>query len=385
MTVIGRLTHRPGRGARTALSAAATASATAAAVAFAAVASGAVASGAVTTATGPAAGAGAAHGDASGGLAECDGVQDRLERLEGRLTPNACAFLRRQIAFGEAPTGTPPAPGDLDHPRVRLYQAIFDPEATLWEAGGAPQRGLPAIGTSITRSLGLVPDFRYRGTEVVADGAVVMFGQWNEATVKGRPVAFPQIARNVLADDGRTVQARRYYDRHALFAPVAPELRPLFDGIADPAGVPAPPADRRGPEPFRAAEIGARLAAWNGEDVAALAGRAGGARLGGPGLAAPLATAEGKGSYLRRLFEQADLRFESGQVAFGRSMAYVEWHGTAVPAWSRDPVTGKGTEVSFGIVERFGPGGTWELFFDTLPLIADEGGIAALYGRLARP
>ncbi|MFF2353333.1 hypothetical protein ACFVVL_26520 [Kitasatospora sp. NPDC058115] len=111
----------------------------------------------------------------------------------------------------------------------------------------------------------------------------------------------------------------------------------------------------------------------------------GGARLGGPGLAAPLATAEGKGSYLRRLFEQADLRFESGQVAFGRSMTYVEWHGTAVPAWSRDPVTGKGTEVSFGIVERFGPGGTWELFFDTLPLIADEGGIAALYGRLARP
>ncbi|MFE6870081.1 hypothetical protein ACFVFS_26430 [Kitasatospora sp. NPDC057692] len=339
------------------------------------------------------------RGDTGGVLAECADVRGRLERLEGRLTPNACAFLRRQIAFGETPTGTPPVPGDLTHPRVRAYQAIFDAEATLWEAGGAPQRGLPAIGTSITRTLGLAPDFRYRGTEVVADGAVVMFGQWNEATVKGHPIAFPQIARNVLSDDGRTMQARRYYDRHELFKPVAPELRPLFAGIADPAGAVRPsaaqssatrssatgPSAGRAPEPFRAGEITARLAAWNGGDVAALVGRTGGARLAAPGLAAPLATAEGKGDYLRRLFAQADLRFEAGQAAFGRTMAYVEWYGTAVPEWSKDPVTGKGTEVPFGIVERVGPGGAWELFFDTLPLIVDAGGIGALYGRLARP
>ncbi|MFF7453244.1 hypothetical protein [Kitasatospora sp. NPDC008115] len=359
MTMVRRLTRR------TALLATGTAAA--------------VALGAVTAATGATAGPTAGAGEV---LAECAGVQGKLERLEGRLTPNGCAFLKRQIAFGETPTGTPPVPGDLSHPRVRVYQDIFDDEATLWEAGTAPQRGLTAIGTSITRSLGLVPDFRYRGTEVVADGAVVMFGQWNEGTVKGHPIAYPQIARNVLSDDGRTMQARRYYDRHELFKPVAPELSPLFAGIADPAGAGAP-ADRRAPERFRAGEITARLAAWNGEDVAALVGRTGGARLGGPGLAAPLATAEGKADYLRRLFEQADVRFKSGQVAFGRTMTYVEWYGTAVPAWSKDPVTGKGTEVSFGIVERFGPGGAWELFFDTLPLIATESEIAALYRRIA--
>ncbi|MFB7469814.1 hypothetical protein [Kitasatospora sp. NPDC056184] len=370
MTLVRQLARRPERGARTALFAAATA----AAVAF----------GAVTTATGAPAGAGGGRGGAAGAPAECADVRGKPERLEGRLTPNACAFLRRQIAFGETPTGTPPAPGDLTHPRVRVYQAIFDGEATLWEAGGAPQRGQTAIGTAITRTLGLVPDFRYRGTEVVADGAVVMFGQWNEATVKGHPIAFPQIARNVLSDDGRTMQARRYYDRHELFKPVAPELRPLFAGTADPAGA-VPASAGRAPEPFRAGEITARLAAWNGGDVAALVGRTGGARLAGPGLAAPLATAEGKSAYFRRLFEQADVRFESGQVAFGRTMAYVEWYGTAVPEWSKDPVTGKGAEVPFGIVERVGPGGDWELFFDTLPLIMDAGGIGALYGRLAQP
>ncbi|MER6360595.1 hypothetical protein [Kitasatospora sp. NPDC001527] len=374
MTKLRQFARRPERGVRTTLFAAATA----AAVAF----------GAVTTATGATteAGAGAdgGRGDGAGVIAECADVQDRLERLEGRLTPNACAFLGRQLAFGETPTGTPPVPGDLTHPRVRAYQAIFDDEATLWEAGGAPQRGLTTIGTSITRTLGLVPDFRYRGTEVVADGAVVMFGQWNEATVKGHPIAFPQIARNVLSDDGRTMQARRYYDRHELFEPVAPELRPLFAGIADPATA-AVPAGRPAPEPFRAGEITARLAAWNGEDAAALVGRTGGARLSGPGLAEPLATAEGKAGYLRRLFAQADVRFEVGQVAFGRTMTYVEWHGTAVPEWSKDPVTGKGTEVSFGIVERFGPRGEWELFFDTLPLIADADRIGGLYQRLAQP
>ncbi|GAA1392468.1 hypothetical protein GCM10009639_24080 [Kitasatospora putterlickiae] len=368
MTLVRQPARRPERGARTALFAAATAAA--------------VALGAVTTATGATAGTTAGAG---GELAECADVQGRLERLEGRLTPNACAFLQRQLAFGETSTGTPPAPGDLTHPRVRVYQEIFDDEATLWEAGGAPQRGLTAIGTSITRSLGLVPDFRYRGTEVVADGAVVMFGQWNEATVKGHPIAFPQIARNVLSDDGRTMQARRYYDRHELFKPVAPELRPLFAGVADPADAAAAPADRRAPERFRAGEITARLAAWNGEDVAALVARTGAARLGGPGLAAPLATTGGKADYLRRLFEQTDVRFKPGQVAFGRTMTYVEWHGTAVPEWTKDPATGQGTEVPFGIVERIGPGGQWELFFDTLPLIATEPEIGDLYRRLAQP
>ncbi|MGW4898114.1 hypothetical protein ACWEQL_38585 [Kitasatospora sp. NPDC004240] len=365
MTAVQHATRRPAARTGAALFAAATATA----VVFGTV-----------TAT---ASAGPGEAAAVGRAAECAEVEGKLERLEGRLTPNACAFIRRQIAFGEIPTGTPPAPGDLTHPRVRAYLDIFDESATLWEAGTAPQHGTATIGTSITGSLRLVPDFRYRGTEVVADGAVMMFGQWNEATVKGHRIAYPQIARNVLGDDGRTIQARRYYDRHELVKPVAPELRPLFDGVTDPAGA-ATGTGGHGPERFRADEITARLAAWNGEDVAALAGRMGNARLAGPGLAAPLTTAEGRSAYLKRLFERADFRFASGQIAFGRTMTYVEWHGTAVVKTVKDGVETV-RDVPFGIIERFGPDSEWELFFDTLPLIADQSRIGEYFQRLTQP
>ncbi|MEU9763421.1 hypothetical protein [Streptomyces sp. NPDC047985] len=307
----------------------------------------------------------------SGGV-ECAEARDKLDRLEGRLTPNGCAFLKRQIAFGETPTGTPPSPGDFGHPRISAYLDIFDPEATLWEAGGPPQRGHTSIGTSIIGSLRLVPDLRYRGTDVVADGAVMMFGQWNEVTVKGHKVAYPQIARNLLSDDGKTIQARRYYDRCTVYRPAAPELRNLFEGVVD---------EGRGagtaPERFRADEITDRLAAWNGEDIAALTGRMGNARLTGPGLSAPLATPAGKSAYLKRLFDHADVRLKAGQVAFGRTTTYVEWHGTVSSV--------KGEKVPFGIIERFGAGGEWELYFDTLPLIADKDEIDALFQRLSKP
>ncbi|MFD0349844.1 hypothetical protein ACFQ0M_35090 [Kitasatospora aburaviensis] len=174
---------------------------------------------------------------------ECAEVRAKVDRVEGRITPNACAFMKRQLAFGEVPTGTPPAPGDLSHPRVQAYLDIFDDEATLWEAGSAPQRGRTAIGTSITGSLRLAPDFRYRGTEIVAEGASMMFGQWNEVTLKGHKVAYPQVARNVLGDYGKTIQARRYYDRYELFRYAAPELRSPFADIADAA--PAQPQNSR--------------------------------------------------------------------------------------------------------------------------------------------
>ncbi|MFF5445814.1 nuclear transport factor 2 family protein [Streptomyces sp. NPDC012888] len=306
-------------------------------------------------------GAGTATATAEGG--ECPQVRPKVELLEGRITPNACAFMRRQIAFGEAPA--------LD-----TYLDIFDADASLWEAGSPAQRGHAAIGASITRSLALVPDLRYRGTEVVTDGTAMFFGQHNEVTIKGRKVAYPQIARNVLGDDGKTIQARRYYDRYELFEPLAPELRPrpLFDGVADSGRPYAGPAAGR----FRARDVPSRLAAWNDGDVAALLGRAAGrARLTGPGLDAPLTTRAGQSAYLERFFAKADVRFAPGQAVFGRTTAYVEWHGTAtVLRTAEDP---DGTDVPFGIVERFGPDGEWELSFDTLPLIATPAEITALF------
>ncbi|WP_406381307.1 hypothetical protein [Streptomyces sp. NBC_01618] len=314
----------------------------------------------------------------------CAEVRDKVGTLEGRITPNACAFMKRQITFGETTTGTPPQPGEVGHPRVAAYLDIFDPEATLWEAGGAPQRGHAVIGNSIVGSLRLVPDLRYRGTEVVADGAVVMFGQWNEVTIKGHKVGYPQIARNVLSDDGKTIQARRYYDRYTVYRSAAPELRNLFEGVvdtgpdADMGPHVAPAVADRGPasRPFGAGDITARLAAWNTEDIDALVGEAGHGRLTAPGLAAPLKTADGKAAYLRRLFDHADVRLKPGQVAFGRTHTFVEWHGT---------VTSPKGAVPFGIVERFGPAGEWELSFDTLPLIADQAEIDAMFQRLAQP
>ncbi|MFJ5552377.1 hypothetical protein [Streptomyces sp. NPDC093225] len=315
-------------------------------------------------------------GGAGAGAGDCPEVRGKVERLEGRITPNACAFMQRQIAFGELPTGALPVPGDLGHPRVKAYLDIFDPEASLWEAGAAAQRGEAVIGTSIARSLRIAPDLAYRGTQVVTEGSTMMFGQWNEVTLKGRKVAYPQVARNVLGDDGRTLQARRYYDRHALFADTVPGAPAgLFAGIADPA--PGGQEDRRSAERVRAAEIPARLAMWNGEDAEGLSARVRGARLAGPGLASPLVTEAGKRAYLERFFATADVRLRAGQAAFGRTTTYLEWHGTAT-------TKGFGT-VPFGIVERFGPDGEWELYFDTLPLIASGSGIGSLFAELATP
>ncbi|MFB7172136.1 hypothetical protein ACFCYM_15070 [Streptomyces sp. NPDC056254] len=297
---------------------------------------------------------------------ECAGVRAKLDRLEGRITPNACAFMKRQIAFGEAPS-------------IQTYLDIFDPEASLWEAGGPALRGHADIGTSISRSLRLVPDLRYRGTNVVTEGSVMMFGQQNTVTLKGRKVSYPQIARNVLGDDGKTIQARRYYDRYELFEVLPDSERPraLFAGIADPAGSAGHgTAAGRAPDRFRPKDIAARLAAWNSGDAAALAARTGQAGLHGPGLDRPLTTKEGKTAYFKRLFERVDVEFKAGQAAYGRTTTYVEWHGTM-------KVGPEGPQVPFGIVERVGPKGEWELYFDTLPAIASQSEIDALFQALA--
>ncbi|MFD8008866.1 nuclear transport factor 2 family protein [Streptomyces sp. NPDC058955] len=314
---------------------------------------------------------------------DCPEARAEVERLEGRLTPNTCAFLRRQITFGEMPTGTPPAADGAGHPRVAAYLDIFDPDASLWEAGGPAQRGPAVIGASIANSLRLVPSLRYEGTDVVADGSTVVFGQRNEVTLKGRTVVYPQIARNVLGDDGRTIQARRYYDRAVLFQDTLPDTAPtpLFDGVTDSesdSGAPDPDAAPAAPR-LRTGEIPARLAAWNAGDTSALLGRLPGARLAGPGLDAPLTTDAGRRAYLERLFSVADLRLRAGQVAVGATTTYVEWHGTATV----HDGTATRTGVPFGIVERFGPDGEWELYFDTLPLVADQDEIRELLRQLA--
>ncbi|MEU3578537.1 hypothetical protein AB0H24_19275 [Streptomyces globisporus] len=41
--------------------------------------------------------------------------------------------------------------------------------------------------------------------------------------------------------------------------------------------------------------------------------------------------------------------------------------------------------MPFGIVERFGPDGQWELHFDTLPVLTDPATISNLLAQLATP
>ncbi|MFJ9924178.1 hypothetical protein ACIRSF_33340 [Streptomyces rubiginosohelvolus] len=314
----------------------------------------------------------------------CPEARAGIERLEGRITPNVCAFLQRQLAFGAMPTGVPPLPGDLamEHPRVAAYLDIFDPAATLWEAGSPPKSDHRVIGAAIGGSLNMVPDLHYTGTDVVADGGVVMFGQWNTATVKGHRVAYPQIARNVLGDDGKTLQARRYYDRHVLVRDTLPDApRGLFEGITDSG---RPPAPGRGRASVTAGELPDRLAAWNTGNADALLRRMSGVRLAGPGLTEPLATQAGKRDYLQRLFDRAELELKAGQVGFGRTTTYVEWYGTVTRKQPASPA-GKVVAVPFGIMERFGPDGTWELYFDTLPVLADQESISRLFAQLTAP
>ncbi|MGW2220234.1 nuclear transport factor 2 family protein [Nonomuraea sp. NPDC001684] len=301
--------------------------------------------------------------------AGCADARAEVSSISGWVSPNACTFVKRQITFGKVTTPD----------RVGAYVDIWSKDATLWEPAKASTpllQGEEAIRRSISGTLSLIPDFRFRGTRVAVNGPAVMFEARNEATVKGHEVAYDAVYRVQLTDGGKVVQGRRYYDRHTLFRPLAPELPDLFAGVADGG---SPDQVRRpvlGPD-----ELVARAKAWNDEDAQALAARLTGAPLSAPGLnGGTLRTTQGKLAYLNRFFAQvSDVRLEPGQAVKVNGATYLEWHGTLLPKGQTDA-------ISFGIVERVddtgGVSNGWTLTFDQLPLVADEARIAELYGRL---
>ncbi|WP_101787471.1 nuclear transport factor 2 family protein [Nonomuraea indica] len=300
--------------------------------------------------------------------AGCAEARPEVTSISGWVSPNACTFIKRQIRFGKVTTPD----------RVGAYVDLWSKDATLWEPApvGTPLlQGEEAIRKAISGTLSLIPDFRYRGTRIAVNGPAVMFEAHNEATVKGHEIAYSAVYRVQLTDGGKVVQGRRYYDRHALFLPLAPELPDPFADVAD--GV--IPDQGRKPV-LDPDELVARAAAWNDEDAEALVERLTGAPLSAPGLNSPLRTTQGKLAYLKRFFDQvSDVQLQPGQAVKVNGATYLEWHGTLLPEGQTDP-------VSFGIVERVGDTGgvssDWTLTFDRLPLVADAAKITELYGRL---
>ncbi|WP_169789117.1 nuclear transport factor 2 family protein, partial [Nonomuraea candida] len=128
--------------------------------------------------------------------------------IEGSISPQARTFIDRQTRFGSMPTG------DVTQ-RAEAYAVMFAEDATLWEAASPLIHGKENIRSSITATLGLVPQLGFIPQRLAAGGDTVMYGAHNTAVIGGKTVEYPAIYRVVLDASGDVVQGRRYYDRYS--------------------------------------------------------------------------------------------------------------------------------------------------------------------------
>ncbi|WP_414941072.1 nuclear transport factor 2 family protein [Amycolatopsis sp. cmx-11-51] len=264
---------------------------------------------------------------------DCPILEQLGDRVEGTVSPGACAFIAKQTEFGAMRSDTPEA----REARVRLYGTIFATDGTLAESGSAPpMRGRAAIETNLRTLLGAFPTFRFTPVKIVVNGDAVFYEASNEAVIHGRMVRYPAVYRVVLKG-GEVTQGRRYHDRTEWFRPIERDaLRELFAGVAD-------DCPRRGPAFI------------------------------GPGLTTPVTDPVCHGAYLGRLSgAMTDVRLKADQSAAGPRTRFQEYHGT---------VRAKGRTIDYGMIVGNGPGGV-RYYFDTLPLNYDDTETAVLFGKL---
>ncbi len=283
----------------------------------------------------------AESGTAMAGTSAGCGVLDQLgDRVEGAVSPSACAFITRQTEFGAMRSDTP----EEREARVRSYGQIFAADGTLAESGSAPPvRGRTNIEGNLRTLLGAFPTFRFTPVKIVVSGETVFYEAANEAVIRGELVRYPAVYRVVLKD-GEVTQGRRYHDRTEWFRPLERDaLRELFAGVAG-------DCPRKGPA------------------------------FTGPGLTAPVTDPACHAAYLGRLAgAMTDVRLKPDQAAAGQRTRFQEYRGT---------VRAKGRTIDFGMIVGTGPG-LIRYYFDTLPLNYDDAETAALFTELltgaARP
>ncbi|WP_233611856.1 nuclear transport factor 2 family protein [Amycolatopsis sp. WAC 01376] len=261
-------------------------------------------------------------------------ILDQLgDRVEGEVSPSACAFITKQTEFGAMRSDTPEA----REARVRLYGTVFAADGTLAESGSAaPVRGRAGIENNLRTLLGAFPTFRFTPVKIVVNGDAVFYEAANEAVINGQMVRYPAVYRVVL-ENGEVTEGRRYHDRTEWFRPIEKEaLRQLFAGVAD-------NCPRQGPA------------------------------FTGPGLTAPVTDPKCHLAYLGRLSgAMTGVRLTADQAAAGPRTKFQEYRGT---------VRAKGRTIDFGVIVGTEPGMV-RYYFDTLPLNYDDAEMGALFTKL---
>ncbi|HKJ23600.1 MAG TPA: nuclear transport factor 2 family protein [Myxococcota bacterium] len=275
--------------------------------------------------------------------------------MENASPPALDRFLARFVAFGERPD-------------VARYLDLFHPDATLRDAGMERPIGVAEIPEHIETVLKQVPDFRMTPERWRARDGTVFVEARNQATV-GAGLARWRSIYCVDLEGDRVIRGRRYYDRRALIARLAPSL-PALPAALPPSGPEPPPGERFASAEALVRAFGRAFEADEPDAFAALF-REDGAFV-GPDLPRPLARVELAGYHASLHALLSPIRMERVAFAGDDGLAFVEWEIHAALA---------GEPVLLRVADRFDWAGgqivAGRAYFDTLELAARLAALAS--------